>query len=241
VPVLAPFIGAPGVPTRPEKNWQYGQAIDVDTVSPEVLSQASWVIAPRDAAGSAMPRQMRLVRTTRDFALYRRDGVVPDRRILPEGEAPGAVLDCRKDPEARRLARTPGVAGIRGGGVAVPVEPIGPGDERTVTLQLPRGEWDVVLGYTSALAVEVSAPGMRRTTLPANLNRPGPRYPVGRLRVERPGGVPVRLRVPGRLLASTAAPAVSSALIAVPVGTDRTVPMRRACGKLVDYYLPQAR
>jgi hypothetical protein len=44
------------------------------------------------------------------------------------------------------------------------------------------------------------------------------------------------MQVKTHRLASTAAPAITTALIAVPRGTERIVPLRKACGKAVDYY-----
>ena len=236
MPVTAPFIGAPALPIRPEKGWQYGQAFDVDSVNPEAYQAVNWVIMTRDAVGSAPPPQLKLVRTTRDYALYRREGQVQQRGLLPEGEAPGAVLDCKTDKAMRRLSRLKGTAAVRPGGVAVGVGGLLPGADRPADLKLPPGRWNVVMAYTSGLPVRVDGGGIS-TTMPPNLDRPGPRYPVGSVTVTgTTKTVRLRLRVPGHPLSSTATPAIITSLIAVPAQADRELPLKRACGQYVDYF-----
>lgn len=239
VPVQAPFIGAPNVAVRPEKGWQYGQAFDFDSVTPEVYQSVSYVIATRDAAASVPPSQLRLLRTTRDFALYQRVGQVPRRGLLPEGEASGAILNCRRDPRMRALSRRGGTAAVRGAGITVPGPGLQAGRSATVNLAVPAGSWDIVMAYTSALPIEVSAPGLHPTTMPPNLDRPGPRYPVGRITVTRTGGLPLRLHVVDHPLSSTAAPAIPTSITAVPVGSEHTVPLRQACRRFVDWFIPR--
>jgi len=105
----------------------------------------------------------------------------------------------------------------------------------TVSLTLTPGSWDLETPYTSPLPIKVTADGLT-TTLPANLERVGPRWPIGRIAVSRPGPVAVTLDVLKYWLTPPTDIATPGALIATPVGTERTVPMRAACGKLVDWY-----
>lgn len=236
VPVSAPLVGIPVLGWRAEKNWQYGQALDIDAVDSRAINAVDWVIAPRDPAASAMPSQLRLVRETKSFALYRRVGRVPQRRILAEGPDPAKVLDCKGDTQARRLVRRRGIAVVR----AAPVGVLGPtlaaGGDRVVSVHLAAGTWDIVMQYTSGLDLTVFLPGLSPVEMPANLDRPGPRYLVGRVAVDQPGAIGVRIKVDGHPLSSTVTPAAVSAINAVPVAPVRQMPLRAACGKLVDYY-----
>lgn len=84
--------------------------------------------------------------------------------------------------------------------------------------------------------MEVRA-GRLRTTLPPNLDRPGTRWPIGR--VEATGPLTVTLRADdGRFTPATQVSTPQS-VVAVPVGTERTVPVAEACGRFVDWYRPQ--
>lgn len=239
VHVEAPFIGAPTLSTRPEKSWQYGQPFDFDSIAPAIYDAVDWVIVPRDAAGSARPHELRLVRSTRDFSLYRRVGRVQRRRLLQEGSSAAALLDC-STPEGRAIARMNGVAAVRRPDVTVVAPAISAGGDRTVSLPLGAGTWDLTTPYTSSLPVRVDAPGLQ-TMLPPNLDRPGPRLRIGRLRVARRRLVPIRLRVEGHRLSSTAAPFIPNSIVATRAGTERFIPLRRACGRYVDYYLSKTR
>jgi hypothetical protein len=237
--VAGPTISSAGLPTRPQKNWALGQALDFDTVAPDIVNTFDYYLTPKDAAGSALPAELKLVAQTKDYALYRRTGTIAPRQVLAEGEGAAAVLDCKGSPEARRLSRQGGTAAIEDGGLAVAAPALFAGADRTVDFKLPRaGTWDFVMAYSSALPIIVSAPGMATRTLAPNLDWHGPRFPVGTIRVDGPQTVPVRLRVDGHPGSSTAAPAIPTAFIAVPRGTERTVPLRKACGQAVDYYRP---
>jgi hypothetical protein len=232
-PVSAPVIGFPVLPTRPQKPWTYGQPHDVDSLDADTLNRFAWVIAPRDAAASAFPRQLRPVRRTRDFVLYRRSGTIPPRRVLAEGAAAAARLAC--DTRAgRAIVRAGGVATVRAAPVEVPAPILEPGSPATVELPLSRGAWDLVTPYTGSRPVEVSAPGLR-TTLPANLDRPGPRWPIGRVVVRRAGAVPVTLRIDDSRWTPDSVRVPVGAIVAVPVGGARSVPVAEACGELVDH------
>jgi hypothetical protein len=104
-------------------------------------------------------------------------------------------------------------------------------------LTLSRGVWELQSPYMSQHPIEVTAAGLR-TTLPANLDRPGTRWPIGRIAVTEPGPVTVRLRAGDGPLTIPGAAASVNEILATPVARIRLMPLREACGKLVDWYRP---
>lgn len=117
----------------------------------------------------------------------------------------------------------PGGAAVAGSGFAVRVD-------------LPVGSWQLEAPYTSHLPVEVKAPGLS-TELPANLDRLGPRWPIGRLTVRRRRPFSISFQVEDILLAPGTATTNVGYVLATPVeDVDRIVPIARACGKYVDWY-----
>lgn len=233
-PVTAPVIGFQVLPTRTEKPWTYGVNYDLDSLDNATLNRFTWVIAPRDAFASAPPPQLRPLRRTRSFVLYRRMGTIPPYGILREGEGSAAPLDCRSR-RGRALMHAGGTATIRGRSVGVSAPQLAPGGSATVPLRLSPGTWDLVTPFWGPRPLEVDALGSA-VTVPPNLDRPGPRWPAGRIVVRKTGQVDVRLHaVKGRWTPATALD-TPGAVIAVRTGAARTVPLREACGKLVDHY-----
>jgi hypothetical protein len=226
--------GASALPLRAEKPYAYGIPLDVDSIDTTQLNRFTWVIAPRDPAASELPPQLRLVRTTRSYALYRRVGRVAPRQVLAEGAAPGAVLRC-DTPAGRALVRRGGIAAVRTPPVVVEAPAIAPGGSAPVALPLRPGAWELGSEYTSVRPVRVSTPGLR-TTLPPNLDRLGPRWPIGRLVVH--GTQPVTLTfATGRTpLTPRSATAALSNVVATRIEPPRIVPLRAACGRYVDWY-----
>lgn len=225
----------PELPVRPEKHWAYEQAVDFDTVPASTLNEFEWIVGPRDAASSDPPQQLRLVRGTEAFQLWKRVGPIPERMILEEGEWPGAVFRCDTESGRAILAKG-GVAAIRpapivgaGGGVAA-------GGAFSIRMRLPAGTWDLQAPYMSSQPVEVSAPGLS-VVLPANLDRIGPRLPIGRIAIRRPRTFTIDFHVRDTRLAPVSAVATFKHVVATPAGRDvRVVPIARACGKYVDWY-----
>jgi hypothetical protein len=237
VPLTAPVIGVQLVPTRRQKQWTYGEPLDLDSLPAAELDRHEWIIAPRDAAGSAAPKGLRRVRVTPSFELWRRVGPVQRRVLLDEGPNAAVPFDC-STPRARRLLKAGGVAAVRRPSVTTPVEQMTAGSERDVELPLGDGLWTVQMQYDSQQPIEVSGPGLRRT-LPASLDRPGTRWRVGRMRVSGGAGAVVRLRVTDTALTPPGRNSYINAIIATPVGGSRTVPLREACGKYVDWIEPR--
>jgi hypothetical protein len=228
------FAGTAEVPLRPGKAFVYGQPLDFDSVAPATLNDFDWVITTRDAAGSEAPAQMRLARLTPSYALWRRVGRVAPREILAEGPNAAATLDCAT-AAGRAIVRTGGVAAIRAPSREVAIPAVVPGATTTVTVPLTPGRWDLETPYYSPLTLAVTT-GSLHTTLPANLERPGPRWPIGEIVVGRAGPVAVSFHAVKHRLTPISDVALPDKLVATPVGTERLVPLRQACGKLVDWY-----
>lgn len=225
----------PEVPLRPQKSWEFGRADDFDTVPASTLNEYEWFVSTRDAASSAPPPQLRLVRSTEDFQLWRRLGRIRERSILKEGEWPGAVLRC-DTKEGRAILARGGVAAIRRPPIVASAASAPAGGTVAVRLNLPVGTWELESPYTSHLPVEVTAPGLK-TVLPANLDRPGPRLPIGRLTIRRHRPVSISFHVEDTLLAPPTAGANFNWIVATPAaGVDQVIPIRRACGRYVDWY-----
>lgn len=239
VPVVAPFIEGQLLPMRPQKHWSYGQPFDLDTVDAQLLNNYDWVITTRDAAGSAPPPQLQLVRSTRNFELWHRLGAVPPHAVLVEGSDPGAPLDCRTafgrevaagggDAVVRLAPRTAAGLSVRSGGRA------------SLRIALAAGSWGLEASYESRRPIDVRVLGLR-TTLVANLDRPGPRWPIGRLVLSRAASVTIDFDQAKTLFSPSSPNAVIYAVTATPLGTERTMPLRSACGQYVDWYRPQWR
>lgn len=235
VPLTTTIFGAEtGTPIRQEKGWENGMALDFDVVDAATLNSYRWVITTRDAAGSEPPPQMHLVRSTESFELWRREGEVRERRTLAEGGMPGAVLDC-ESAEGRAVLSGGGVAAVRPRPVEAKGTLLPPDSEATVELALGPGRWDLTSTYLSRLPVDVSAPGLD-TTLPPNLDRTGPRWPIGE--------IAVRGNEPSVLTFSVAEPLFAPNMAVTDLGTvvatrrapERVIPIDRACGRYVDWY-----
>ena len=102
-------------------------------------------------------------------------------------------------------------------------------------LTLPRGEWELEVPYTSSLPVDVTLKGLH-TTLPANLDRLGSRWRIRRIAIWKQQRMTVSFHTGKDLLTPVSAATVIPSLVATPLGTERIVPVRRACGQYVDWY-----
>ncbi len=228
------FADMPEVPFRPEKTFAYGQPLDFDDVTAATLNEFDWVITTRDAAGSEPPAGMRLVRMTQNYELWQRVRGAAPFKILDEGSNAAATLNC-KTTEGRAILRGGGIAAIRPPSLEVAVPAIAPGGSATVSISLTAGSWDLETPYLSPLPLTVTATGLK-ASLPANLERPGPRWPIGQIVVARSGPVAVTFHVKKYWLTPMSDVAALGPLVATPVGGERTIPLRQACGKLVDWY-----
>ena len=236
------YITPVPIELAPSKSWSYGQAFDIDSVSAATLDRFGYVIVPRTRYQSEPPANFRHVADTGLFSLWRRTGPTVQRSSVPgESGSPGAVLDCTT-PAGRALAAQPGIARVRPRPVLGPEPPgaITAGHAALVALRLPAGRWRLSIPYVGPQRLTVSFPGFR-ATLPAMLDRPGPFFELGAITVP-PGG----LQTDVRLAVDDPAPRGlhSGMHLGTPgriaaVRTDvpaRTVPLRRACGRYVDWY-----
>ena len=233
---------------RPEKEpspavgrTEPGFLYDLDTPANGQLDAFTHVITTRTAFGSEAPPNLRLARRTRSYLLWERRGPTPAREVLREGRAPGRVLDCAS-PQGSRLSAQAGWARVRARPVVWrPARPVllGPGDGARLTMRLPAGEWELSARYTSPFELEAHAPGMTGAGLPATIARPGPAWRLGVVRRERPGSTVLTLRgEEPSPFASDVRTAQISALLAVRLDEPaRTVPLSRACGRYVDWYV----
>jgi len=223
---------------RTEKPVVYAQTFDFDSVDAATLDGYDAVVLPRTPFASEPPANFRLLARTSLYEAWERVGPTPPRAIIEGSGAPGAVLDCEDDPEQRRLSRQDGealvwplpftagnVAGLSTGGTA--------GTE----LRLPEGRWELSVSYISTIPVRVLI-GTRRWELPANTNRPGPYFRFGEVRSDgrRPlivGFISERVSRATSRHSATFVGAVAATRADRP---RRTVPLRRACGRFVDWY-----
>jgi hypothetical protein len=109
-----------------------------------------------------------------------------------------------------------------------------PGHSEPVTLHLPRGRWDLSLGYVSAQPITIQGGGLN-VALPPNLDRPGSLWNIGQVTST---GAPILLIVtmsdPDLIQATQYF--LPSRLVAVRAGGPATVSLRQACGRYVDTY-----
>lgn len=239
VPVNAPVISFQGMSTRREKPWTYGEPFDVDSLDAAILNEYDWIITPRDAAASSPPPEMRLVRVTPSFQLWRRTGQIEQRVVLAgEGANATALFDCAT-PKARRLLSAGGVAAVRRPTVVTPVgRPLAVGPRHPVDLPIADGLWTIQIQYESQHPIEVVGPNLRKT-LPAALDRPGTRWHVGRMRVSGGNGARLRLRAADTAFTPSGRSAYFGSIFATSVGGSKLVPLREACGKAVDWIEPR--
>jgi hypothetical protein len=226
------------VATRPEKPFQYGNAIDWDSVDPATLDQFRYVVATRGPYRSSAPPNFRLLRSTPLFDAWARTGPTAPREILDPSDAPVAALDCRRDPKARRLSRRPGVAAVAAAPVVLNagLPALSPGMATQIPVSLRRGTWRLAVKYTSPVVIRLQIDRDTFHELPPNTGRPGSWWPGGTLRsAGRKENLVVVAERADRLTAS-AFPASVSGIVAVPAGESRVVPLRRACGRSVDWY-----
>jgi hypothetical protein len=233
--VLQPGFG--GLPARPEKAPTYLQNTDFDTTYVGSLDQVDAVVGTTDPSGSQPPPNFRLVKTSGPFGLWQRTGPGETRGTLSgEHGQPGQVLDCRS-PEGKLVVRGGGTAGLRDAPVFVGVPPLHAGQAVTVSADLKPGRWAVGLAYAWRDDVRVSAPGLK-ATLPATLDRQGQFYPVGEITVTAAGPLAIRVQPDTPRWNSPTVVLAGSLLALTPLGTERTVPVAKACGKYLDWYKP---
>lgn len=245
---------------RPNMSWR---RYDWDSVNRGALDYVDYVIAARTPFQSEPPPNFKRVAATQSFVLWKRTGPTPPRRALFEGALPGKVLRCqgrRLNPRAvARVWSHPPVLGPFSAWQASTPPPPSAGfgfptaltEGRSLTQSLPlgKGVWTISLQYSSAEPVGVQTPGLD-VRLPPNFQRLGSFWPVGTITLSKPRRVPFKVELeplpalrnffsgPDRL--NTGFPGLTAGIGATRV-PDRhvTIPLRRACGRFVDWYRPR--
>jgi hypothetical protein len=212
---------------------------DFDSVTGEDLARFPYVLATKAGYQSSPPTGYQLVRETDSYRLWSRaEGDPRDRRPGEDDAAPGRLGGCPPGERPATLAvraRAPVVAADWSRST------ISDGDVATLTLDLPRGAWELSLQYDSTRPLTLSAQE-GSSTLPGNLDYRGstPFWDAA-LVVEGPGPVDVTAEVhepplAGRLLGADSV-AHLGALAATEHGRG-TVAEDRACDAYVDWYVP---
>jgi hypothetical protein len=248
---LTPYGTVPVIPFEMRKPLAEGGASDVDAIAPSSLERFRYLLTTTSRYGSEMPPNWHLAAHTKAFALWRRTGSTPERQILQEGAAPGALFDCKSGP-GRRLSRLPGVAAVWSAppvgpsaawslnGVPLAPSPAGfiavtTGSKLTQALSLPAGRWELSLPYQGPAHLYLSAAELH-AILPSRLDLLGPYWRVGEVQsTGRPILVTLSLQQM-RFDAAVQSVAVGG-LVAVRMPRRIShVPLARACGRYVDWY-----
>jgi hypothetical protein len=248
------------VQERPTKPFDLGVAyspIDFDSFTPGTLDRFDFVVTTRAAYQSKSPPNFRAVQQTADYTLWQRRGPTPRKRItLLEGGDPAAPLDCVA-PENKLIVDRHGSAWLFPTPVIGPKESwdngtkLGLGEDSSQTLDLPAGRWNLSLQFFSPEPIQLRAQGARLDEhLPAAIDgqRPnqltlyndGQYWPAGSIDLSAPARVRFTVDVNGpnalQRLTGYAGKAFLGQLTARPVGPERRVPLKQACGAWVDYY-----
>jgi hypothetical protein len=237
--VASGFPPSIGVATRAEKPFQYGNALDWDSFSAETLDRFRYVVAVRSPYASTPPPNFRLLDATPLYAAWERTGPTAPRETIESSDTPAGVLRCEGSARARAIARTPGVAAVERRApaqLAGGLPPLGVGGATSIEVRLPKGLWRLAMKYTSPMPIRLAFDDVRLPQAPANTTRPGAWWPVGSWKSD--GRAHTLLVVGERQsrLSATAFPASVSGIVAVPPGGDELIPLRQACGRLVDWY-----
>ena len=215
-----------------------GAAVDWDNASAATLNHYRWVVTTNSTNASQAPAAFQLVRRMRMYELWRRVGTVVPRESIDPPNDPGGVLDCSTQ-FGRRISRKRGVAAVMTEPIAVGVGVLPIGASPRVSLPLPAGRWELSLQYVSGVPIRVTELGGPSWAVPAYLDQIGPFFSFAQVRSY---GGRMTLEV------STARPSIFTiraafleaqveAIVATRVPDTRTlVPLRRACGRYIDWY-----
>ncbi len=230
---------------------------DFDVVPRQVLESGAshdgepapfdFVVTTSAAQQSEIPANFEAVTVTRDYILWKRVAPLPPRRTLIEPIGPGSTVNCDR-PEDRALSDLEGNARAF---VTTPVVGTAWKPSPDVTdsqgaseeLLLDPGRWQISLQYASTQPMHLHSQALDVTLEPNLLFRgPAPFYPVGEIEVERRGLVSFEVSVDppplaGRLLGAETR-AYLEEIAATPAPARQTIPLRRTCGRYVDWYAP---
>jgi hypothetical protein len=220
---------------NPAKPNVYGTSLDFDSVASQSMNLFHWFVTTNTTYASQAPAGLRLVRRLRLYELWERVASIAPRQVLESSGAPGAILNCDTASD-RALSRRRGVAAVMTAPAVVGLGGLPPGGSARVTLRLPPGRWDLSLQYESAVDLDLQGGG-GHWHMPAYLDRPGPVFGFGSV-VSTGAPIPftVRAERPSAITGPNLA-AMTTALVGTRSPDARTlVPLRRACGRYVDWY-----
>jgi hypothetical protein len=248
-PLVAPLSG-------PKPNVRAG-FLDFDDFSHDTLDQYLYAITTNTPYQSTPPRNWHRYKSTRSYIVWKRHGRTPLRYPTDFGGTPGRVLDCNSEVGRQRLAQA-------GTGFALvwPTPVVGrsvlwsnqtflAGSSATMTLNVPRGRWDLSLAYAAGTGLDVRV-GSMRTSMPATTDRLSPPYLVGTVTQPRTGPLTIHVRAKplgaiGRLLGGRGRTRGLDSPSNQPLGPvaltrhgqhPRRVQPRQACGRYTDYVQP---
>jgi hypothetical protein len=226
-------------------------AIDIDVLPATLLDRFTYVLAPRTAYLSTLPGNFKPIRRTRWFVLWKREGPTAARLALDDRSAPGAVLHC-DNAFIAALAQRGGVAFVRPRPVVGPQRawtPVGneasaagarpamiqPGGSLSQTLALGPGTWELALSHSSGVPLRLRAASLD-AMLPPYAEDRSLLFAAGRIVTTAP-----RTRVRVEVTAADRSLADRWMEVGVLTATrvdDRgtLVPLRRACGRYVDWF-----
>ena len=222
---------------------------DVDSLQTWELNAVAWLIAPNTLFASLPGPEFREVLSNRWYKLYKRAGPSPVRQVLSEDGTPGATLRCSTRlgklavrAGGRAFVRPRPVIGPVGawtsleGGRPPPDMPValaGNSQELGQVIRLPKGRWEISLSWASSIPVEAKV-GRRKIELPPYIGDGDRHWRVASVR----GGRRLEIRVrPGperRFDVPRGAQIGRVAAVREDV-KGRFVPVRRACGRYVDF------
>ena len=253
----------PEVRARPEKVWQQGDAMDLDTLPGHRLDDFRYAITTTAAYQSAPPPNLTEVARTDSYILWEREGPTPRLAVLPgENGDPGVRAECPigdvragVSAELAALLPPPVARGARGWSLGSPFDAPASASR---SLPLRPGRWQLSLQYHSQVDLTVSAPGLR-AELPASLagmylTSPGRGsfWPLGEVEIQARGAdagrgssIPVEVSAaePSGLERAVSAPRrvwlgrlAATRLDPFAGATAPTAPLARACGRYVDHF-----
>jgi hypothetical protein len=151
---------------------------DADAVEAETLGEFPYVLTTRAAYASGLPPGYRRVVETESYVLWKRGGAAGARRPAENDAEPGAITRCGTGSGIEGTVQA-------GAFLLAPVAAadwsrttVESGDEATIELRLPPGEWELSLQYDSTrpLTLRSEDAGSGESfehTVPANLDYRG--------------------------------------------------------------------
>jgi hypothetical protein len=162
----------PEVPARPQKIWQQGLAMDLDTVRAGVLDRFDYAITTSAAYQSTPPPNMTEVARTDSYVLWERSGPTPPLRVLERSGDPGRIVRCAGGSRGGLVSRL-------GSATVLPTPEVGKAGRWSRTspmlapetaeqrLDLSPGVWQLSLQYHSQAPLTVRAPGLEAELPPS--------------------------------------------------------------------------